>query len=139
MGETNLHKASRVSWYATCTSPICTLFAPQNLAQELFLISLGTAVIPRINEKKNYAKFWEAKKCIMGDVQVAYRGNLPAPMKGRRIAWALGNFGKLTLPLLSRLARRERFFLQGRIKGLENFPGDRIAGFQCHAIQNRSK
>ena len=60
----------------------------------------------------------------MGDVQVAYRGNLPVPMKGRRI-------GKL--PLLSRLARRERFFLQGRIKGLENFPGDRIAGFQCHA------
>ena len=52
---------------------------------KLFLISLGTAVIARRNEKKNYAKFWEAKKCIMGDVQVAYRGNLPAPMKGRRI------------------------------------------------------
>ena len=32
--------------------PYCTLFAPQNFAQALFSISLGTAVIPRGNEMK---------------------------------------------------------------------------------------
>ena len=63
---------------------------------------------------------------------MAYRGNLPAPLNTRRI-------GKLAFPLLSRLARRERICLQGPRKGLENFPGDRIAGFQCHSIQNKSK
>ena len=32
--------------------PFCTLFVPQNFAQALFSISLGTAVIPRGNEMK---------------------------------------------------------------------------------------
>ena len=46
--------------------PKCILFAPQNFAQALFSISLGTAVIPRRNEKKCYAKFWEANKMHYG-------------------------------------------------------------------------
>ena len=45
----------------------CTLFAPQNFAQAFFSISLGTAVIPRRNEKQRLSKisvdkqgvFWE--------------------------------------------------------------------------------
>ena len=43
------------------------------------------------------------------------------PLKGKRVE-------KLACPLLSRLARRERMFLQGLIKGQrqENFPGNRI-------------
>ena len=44
--------------------------------------------------------------------------DLPAPLKGRRV-------GKLVETVQSsRLARRERFYMQGRIKGLENLPGD---------------
>ena len=35
---------------------------PKNVAQALFSISLGTAVIPRRNEKQRLAKFWEANK-----------------------------------------------------------------------------
>ena len=66
-------------------------------------------------KNKDYAKLWEAKRCIMGDVQVAYTGNLPAPLYRRRI-------GKLAFPLLSRLARRERICLQGRRKALREFP-----------------
>ena len=33
-------------------NPSCTLFAPQNFAQALFSISIGTAVIPRRNGKQ---------------------------------------------------------------------------------------
>ena len=54
----------------------------------------------------------------------AYTGNLPEPPKGWRV-------GKLVFPLWSRLARRERIRLQGCIKGLENFPGDRIGPVEC--------
>ena len=53
----------------------CTLFAPQNFAQALFSISLGTAVIPRGNEmkkKKVIQNFGGQIRCFMGDVQVAY-------------------------------------------------------------------
>ena len=57
--------------------PYCTLFAPQNFAQALFSISLGTAVIPRRNEMKKKKKrlcknFGRQIRCFMGDVQVAY-------------------------------------------------------------------
>ena len=51
--------------YATCTSPIMQLISPssptpQNFAEALFSISLGTAVIPRRNEKQRLWKilFW---------------------------------------------------------------------------------
>ena len=80
------------------------------------------------NFRRQKGGLWEMRKWCKEEI-----------CQGRCRGGGLGNFGKLTLPLLSRLARRERFCLQGRIKGLENFPGDRIAGFQCHAIQNRSK
>ena len=52
--------------------PKCTLFAPQNFAEALFLISVGTAVIPRRNEnQKIMQNFGGQTRCIMGDVQVA--------------------------------------------------------------------
>ena len=60
-------------------NPSCTLFAPQNFAQALFSISIGTAVIPRRNGKQRLFKIWgaggggEQIRYFMGDVQVAYR------------------------------------------------------------------
>ena len=47
---------------------------PQNLASAWFSISLGTAVIPRKNEKQRLCKILGGNlRCIMGDVQVANR------------------------------------------------------------------
>ena len=47
---------------------------PQNLASAWFSISLGTAVIPRKNEKQRLCKILGSNlRCIMGDVQVANR------------------------------------------------------------------
>ena len=47
---------------------------PQNLASAWFSISLGTAVIPRKNEKQRLCKILGGNlRCIMGDVQVAKR------------------------------------------------------------------
>ena len=42
-------------------NPSCTLFAPQNFAQALFSISIGTAVIPRRNGKQRLLKIWGAR------------------------------------------------------------------------------
>ena len=61
-------------------SHIYTLFASQNFALALFSISLRTAVIPRRSEKQSFCKIlggrggggWGQKRCIMGDVHVAY-------------------------------------------------------------------
>ena len=53
--------------------------------------------------------------------RVSLNRDLPAPLKGRRV-------GKLEETVQSsRLARRERFCMQGRIKGLENLPGTSLA------------
>ena len=56
--------------YATSTSLLSTLFAPQNFAEALFSISLGTAVVPRRNEKQRLCKIWglgaEANKVHCG-------------------------------------------------------------------------
>ena len=57
--------------------PICTLLAPQNFAI-FFSISLGTAAIPRRNEKQRLCKIGGGggggiTRCILGDVQVAYK------------------------------------------------------------------
>ena len=54
------------------------LFAPQNFAKALFSISLGTAVLPRRNEKQRLCKICGEVggghiSCITGDVQVACR------------------------------------------------------------------
>ena len=38
--------------------PKCTLFVSQNFAQVLFSISLGTAVIPKRNEKQRLCKLF---------------------------------------------------------------------------------
>ena len=47
---------------------------PQNLTSAWFSISLGTAVIPRKNEKQRLCKILGGNlRCIMGDVQVANR------------------------------------------------------------------
>ena len=47
---------------------------PQNLASAWFSISLGTAVIPRKNEKQRLCKILGGNlRCIMGVVQVANR------------------------------------------------------------------
>ena len=50
---------------------------PKILHKHFFLISLGTAVIPRSNrllemKNKGYTQFWGQIRCFMGDVQVAY-------------------------------------------------------------------
>ena len=47
--------------YATCTSPIMHLICPQNFASALFSVSLGTAVIPRRNEKQRLCKIFGGK------------------------------------------------------------------------------
>ena len=53
-----LGTAKKVYWpYATCTSPIMHLICPPpKFAKALFQISLGTAVIPRRNEKQRLCK-----------------------------------------------------------------------------------
>ena len=59
-----------------CNSPLthlllCTLFAPQNFAEALFSIFLGTAVIPTSKEKQRLCKnFGKQIRYIMEDVQV---------------------------------------------------------------------
>ena len=50
---------------------------PKILHKHFFLISLGTAVIPRSKrllemKNKGYTQFWGQIRCFMGDVQVAY-------------------------------------------------------------------
>ena len=64
----------RLAQYATSTLPIMHLVCPQNFAYKaLFSISLGTAVIPRRNEKQRLCKIWGGQiRCIMGNVEVAY-------------------------------------------------------------------
>ena len=61
----------------------------------------------------------------------ADRQNLPATLKGRRV-------GKLGCPLYSRLARRRRICLLGRVKRPGEFPGDRKGPIDCftreHAV-----
>ena len=59
--------------YATCTSPIMHLICPPKILHKhaLFSISLGTAVIPRRNEKQRVMQNLGGQiRCIMGDVQV---------------------------------------------------------------------
>ena len=61
--------------YATCTSPIMHLICPPKILHKhaLFSISLGTAVIPRRNEKQRVMQNLGGRgqiRCIMGDVQV---------------------------------------------------------------------
>ena len=55
--------------------PKCTLFVSQNFAQVLFSISLGTAVIPKRNEKQRLCKLFfflrGQTRSTMGDVQMA--------------------------------------------------------------------
>ena len=58
--------------------PKCTLFVSQNFAQVLFSISIGTAVIPKRNEKQRLCKLFFFREVVrgqtrstMGDVQMA--------------------------------------------------------------------
>ena len=47
---------------------------PPQISHNLcFSFLLGIAVVPREIENNSYAKFWGEIKCIMEDVQVAYR------------------------------------------------------------------
>ena len=58
--------------YATCTSPTMHLICPPKILDKhaLFTVSLGTAVIPRRNEKQKVMQNRGQIRCIMGDVQV---------------------------------------------------------------------
>ena len=58
--------------YATCTSPTMHLICPPKILDKhaLFTVSLGTAVIPRRNEKQRVMQNRGQIRCIMGDVQV---------------------------------------------------------------------
>ena len=59
-------------------------------------------------------------------------------MKELQWRWPCCGGMKLACPLQSRLARRRRICLLGRIKGLGNFPGDRKGPIDCfpreHAV-----
>jgi len=61
--------------YATCTSLIMHLNCPPKILYKhaLFSVSLGTAVIPRRNEKQRVMQNLKGGRgqirCIMGDVQ----------------------------------------------------------------------
>ena len=61
--------------YATCTSPTMHLICPPSQILDkhaLFTVSLGTAVIPRRNEKQRVMQNRGGGqiRCIVGDVQV---------------------------------------------------------------------
>ena len=60
--------------YATCTSPTMYLICPPKILDKhaLFTVSLGTAVIPRRNEKQRVMQNRGGGqiRCIVGDVQV---------------------------------------------------------------------
>ena len=59
--------------YATCTSPTMHLICPPKILDKhaLFTVSLGTAVIPRRNEKQRVMQNRGGQiRCIVGDVQV---------------------------------------------------------------------
>ena len=61
--------------YATCTSPIMHLICPPKILHKhaFFSVSLGTAVIPRRNEKQRVMQNRGGGgqiRCIVGDVQV---------------------------------------------------------------------
>ena len=58
--------------YATCTSPTMHLICPPKILDKhaLFTVSLGTAVIPRRNEKQRVMQNRGQIRCIVGDVQV---------------------------------------------------------------------
>ena len=45
-------------WCATCTYPIMHLICPPKFYISIVLFSLGTAVIPRRNEKQRLCNFW---------------------------------------------------------------------------------
>ena len=45
-------------WCATCTYPIMHLICPPKFYISIVLFSLGTAVIPRRNEKQRFCNFW---------------------------------------------------------------------------------
>ena len=51
----------------------------------MHLISLGTAVTPRRNENKGYAKFGGQIRCIMGNVKVWFSENLVVNISVRKI------------------------------------------------------
>ena len=55
----------------------------------MFSISLGTAVIPRRNKKQRFKQnFGGQIRCIMGDVQVAYRRRRRTYMIGSKVEGA---------------------------------------------------
>ena len=59
--------------YATCTSPTMHLICPPKILDKhaLFTVSLGTAVIPRRNEKQRVMQNRGGQiRCIVGGVQV---------------------------------------------------------------------
>ena len=82
---------SRIALYATRMSPIMHLICPlplpppplptqKKITYALFSISLGTAVIPRRNEKQRLCKnFGGQIRCIIADAQVAYGTVLKTP------------------------------------------------------------
>ena len=71
-----IHSLLRFSHYTPC-------LLPQNFAQSLLLLSLGTTVIPRGNEKQTLCKSLGGQTdCIMGDVQMV---NLQKFAYSRRI------------------------------------------------------
>ena len=58
--------------------PKGTLFAPQNFAKALFLISLGMVIIPSRKKKKKtkvMQNFGGQKRCIIRDVQMVNSNN----------------------------------------------------------------
>ena len=51
-----------------CASPIIYLVYPQTFAQSLFLISLGTTLIPRGNEKQRLRKSLGGKQSVLWEM-----------------------------------------------------------------------
>ena len=52
--------------FATCTSPIMHLFAPQILQDLCFSLPLGITAVPREIENNAYTKVWGANKVHYG-------------------------------------------------------------------------